>query len=191
MYKCCSCCQTAGLPQSGGRVPDRQLWSVRPDPSCRNPRAGQEPLLPQKAGSVPVRGISCNSSVTREGNALPQLAGKLPVWHIHYSHKAVHGLVQMLIDGIWGHGAKLRKADASEQSLRNTKACCSESSKASAIVQLQAKQVKFTPFSNHNGSLLRRQPVLVQLHCSMQSATMCTHSCIVRACAPKAKSNSP
>ena len=118
MYSFCSCCQTVGLPHPGGRVPDRQLWSVRLEPSSRNPRAGQEPLLPQNAGSVPVRGISSSSSVTREGNALPQLAGKVPVWHIHCSHKAVHGV-------------RLCKTYASEQNLRDTNAHCSESWKAS------------------------------------------------------------
>ena len=114
MYRCCNCCQTAGLPHSGGRVPDRQLWSVRLDPSCRNPSAGQEPLLPQKAGSVPVRGMSCSSSVTREGNALPQLAGKVPIWHIDCSHKDVRGI-------------KLCKTCACEQNWRDIDAECSDS----------------------------------------------------------------
>ena len=72
-------------------------------------------MLPQKAGSVPVRGISCSSSVTREGNALPQLAGKVPIQHIHGSHKAVNGLVQMLLGGMWDHGIGPCKTNASKQ----------------------------------------------------------------------------
>ena len=73
--------KAAGLPHSGGRLPDRRLIPGMMAPRCNCSREGKEAGPPQEAGKGPLRGGFDRSKSVAEGNApgLPQLAGRVPV----------------------------------------------------------------------------------------------------------------
>jgi len=62
-------CQCVALPHSGGNVPENGVALGLSEPSSKTPSTGNEPLLPQWGGSVPVRGTSMMTRTERFGNA--------------------------------------------------------------------------------------------------------------------------
>ena len=62
-------CQCVALPHSGGNVPENGVALGLSEPSCKVLNAGNEPLLPQEGGSVPVRGTSLMTRTDRFGKA--------------------------------------------------------------------------------------------------------------------------
>ena len=82
--KTCNCWKAEGLPQAAGRGPEMHPAAVLSlsIPSPRLWSEGSEALLPQSAGSVPVRGIPNTVIAFNSGKApgTPQESGSVPAF---------------------------------------------------------------------------------------------------------------
>jgi hypothetical protein len=104
MYRFSSCWNALGLPHCAGKVPSSwqaprgtsyPLGSTPCDPSCKLIRAGNELLLPQDCGRVPLRNRLDRTSLPRSGNAneAPHAEGNAPAYRPYNQklHCKIHG----------------------------------------------------------------------------------------------------